>query len=273
MGGERKAGMTWDAEDYRASSSQQKKWGRELVARLGLKGAEHVLDIGCGDGELTAEIAALVPRGRVVGIDSSPEMIDLARRTFPPRSFPNLHWELMDAAEIDFTEEFDIAFSNAVLHWVDDQPAVLRGVYGALKPGGRLVFQMGGRGNAMDVAMVLVSMLAREEWNRYFHDFVLPYRFGDPVEFEGWLREAGLQPLRVELVDRDMVQPGREGLAAWVRTTWLPFTQRIPEERREEFIMELVEGYLADFPLDAEGMAHVKAVRLEVEAVKPPCGR
>lgn len=269
MGGERRAEMIWDAEDYRASSSQQKKWGRELIARLGLKGDEHVLDIGCGDGELTAEIASLVPLGRVMGIDSSPEMIDLARRTYPTNAFPNLQWVLMDAAEIDFAEEFDVVFSNAVLHWVADQPAVLRGVHKALRPGGKLLFQMGGRGNAMDMAMVLVSMLAREEWGKYFHDFVLPYHFGDPVEFEGWLREAGLQPLRVELVDRDMVQPGREGLAAWVRTTWIPFTQRIPEERREEFIMELVDGYLAKFPLDAEGRAHMKAVRLEVEARKP----
>lgn len=269
MGAEQAAGMKWDAEEYRASSSQQKKWGRELIARLGFKGDEHVLDIGCGEGELTAEIAALVPQGRVVGIDSSPEMIDLARKTYPANSFPNLQWILMDATEIDFSEEFDVAFSNAVLHWVNDQPAVLRAVHRALRPGGKLIFQMGGRGNAMDMAMVLVSMLAREEWGSYFHDFVLPYRFGDPVEFEGWLREAGLQPLRVELVDRDMVQPGREGLAAWVRTTWIPFTQRIPEERREEFIMELVDGYLAKFPLDAQGQAHMKAVRLEVEARKP----
>ncbi len=261
--------LRWDAEDYRAYSTQQKKWGRELIAKMGLKGEEHVLDIGCGDGELTAEIAALVPRGRVLGIDSSPEMIELARRTYPPQEFPNLDWMLMDAKEISFTEEFDFAFSNAVLHWVDDQPEVLRRVRRALKPGGRLLFQMGGRGNAMDMAMVLVSMLAREEWNRYFHGFVLPYHFHGAEEYREWLEEVGLRPLRVELMNRDMVQKGREALVGWVRTTWIPFTQRIPEEKRDAFISELVDGYLEKHPLDEEGLAHMNAVRLEVEAEKP----
>ncbi len=262
-------GMIWDAEDYRAYSSQQKKWGRELIAKMALKGDEHVLDIGCGDGELTVEIAGLVPDGGVLGIDSSPEMIELASRTYPPQEFTNLDWRLMDAKEISFAEEFDFAFSNAVLHWVDDQPEVLRRVKEALRPGGRVLFQMGGRGNAMDMAMVLVSMLAREEWNRYFHGFVLPYHFQGPEEYRGWLEEAGLRPLRVELMNRDMVQKGREGLAGWVRTTWIPFTQRIPEEKREVFISELVDGYLEKFPLDGDGLAHMNAVRLEVEAVKP----
>lgn len=261
--------LKWDAEDYRAFSSQQKKWGRELIAKMGLRGNEHVLDIGCGDGELTAEIASLVPGGRVLGIDSSPEMIALAKETYPPQDFPNLDWKLMNAKDISFTGEFDYAFSNAVLHWVDDQPAVLRRVEKALRPGGRLLFQMGGRGNAMDMAIILVSMLGRPEWNCYFHGFVLPYHFCGPEEYQEWLQQARLQPVRVELYERDMVQRGREGLIGWVRTTWIPFTQRIPEEKREEFICELVDRYLEKFPLDGEGMAHMRAMRLEVEALKP----
>lgn len=73
----------------------------------------------------------------------------------------------------------------------------------------------------------------------------------------------------MELVYKDMTQPGRDGLAAWIRTTWLPFTQRIPEERRESFISQLVDTYLEKHPLDAEGLAHVEMFRLEVEAFKP----
>lgn len=258
----------WDAADYRDSSSQQKKWGRELLEKLRLDGGERVLDIGCGDGKLTAEIAGLVPSGNVVGIDSSPEMVDFARGAFPRESYPNLAWEVMDARELAFGEEFDVAFSNAVLHWVSDQPRVLKGVERVLVPGGRILFQMGGRGNAASVVQVLASLLSRAEWGRYFHDFSVPYSFCTPEEYTVWLREAGLNPVRVELVNKDMAHEGPEGLASWIRTTWLPFTQRIPEERRGDFVAEMVEGYVGLFPPDARGLVHVDAVRLEVEARK-----
>ncbi|MBN2027627.1 MAG: methyltransferase domain-containing protein [Actinobacteria bacterium] len=261
-------GYRWDAADYRDSSSQQKKWGRELLAKLRLDGGERVLDIGCGDGKLTAEIAELVPSGHVVGIDSSPEMIAFARGAFPGESYPNLSWEVMDARELAFGEEFDVVFSNAVLHWVSDQPRVLRGVERTLVPGGRILLQMGGAGNAASVVQVLASLLSRAEWGKYFHDFTIPYSFCAPEEYTAWLREAGLRPARVELVSKDMTHEGPEGLASWIRTTWLPFTQRIPEEKRDDFVAELVEGYVALFPADEQGLVHVDAVRLEVEARK-----
>lgn len=258
----------WDAADYRDSSSQQKKWGRELLSKLALRGDEHVLDIGCGDGKLTAEIALLVPSGRVVGIDNSPEMIAFARDEFPPGTCPNLSWAVMDAQELRFEEEFDVVFSNAVLHWIPDQRQVLRGVERSLRGGGKVLFQMGGRGMASNVIKVLMSLLSRDEWGRYFHDFSPPYSFCSPEEYKLWLEEAGLSPLRVELVPKDMTHEGRSGLAAWIRTTWLPFTQRLPEESRDDFIDEMVEGYMELYPPDAEGLVHVDAVRLEVEAQK-----
>ena len=265
--GREEGSYAWDAEDYLGSSSQQKKWGRELLPKLRLRGDERVLDIGCGDGKLTAEIAALVPDGHARGIDSSPEMIAFARRAFPPENHPNLSWEVKDARHLDYEGGFEVAFSNAVLHWVSDHLPVLHGVKESLEPGGRILFQMGGSGNASRVVEVLAAMLAREEWGGYFRDFSLPYRFCAPGEYEGWLRQAGLTPLRVELVPKDMVHEGRDGLAAWIRTTWLPFTQRIPEDLRDAFIFEIVDGYLDSHPPDGAGLAHVDAVRLEVEAM------
>lgn len=263
-----KRAYRWDAADYRESSSQQKKWGRELLSKLNLRGDEHVLDIGCGDGVLTADIAELVPGGHVVGIDSSPEMINLARESYPPRDYPNLSWEVMDAIEIRFQNAFDVAFSNAALHWVPDQLEMLRGVKRSLKPGGMALFQMGGRGNASNVVRALADLLARGDWGRYFEDLRLPYRFCSPEEYQAWLREAGLVPVRVELVPKDMVHGGRECLEGWIRTTWLPFTQCVPEERREEFVAMLASCYLELYPPDEDGLVHVNAVRLEVEARK-----
>ncbi len=149
----------WDAREYRASSSNQKRWALELLAQLELKGAERVLDIGCGDGEITAAIAARVPRGSALGMDSSPDMVELAARQHPAVRHPNLAFVVKDARDIDFPEEFDAVFSNACLHWVSDHRPVLRGIGKCLKPGGRVLLQMGGRGNAASVLDALEEVM------------------------------------------------------------------------------------------------------------------
>ena len=117
--------------------------------------------------------------------------------------------------------------------------------------------------------MALLGVQTRSpRWARYFEGFGVPYGFYGIEEYAAWLRSAGLTALRVELIPKDMVHAGRAGLAGWVRTTKLPYTQRLPEELREEFINELLDVYLAQFPIDAQGRAHIGMVRLEVEAIK-----
>src|ERR1039457_7098053 len=110
----------WNAAEYAANSAVQQTWARELIAQLHLRGDEHVLDVGCGDGKVTAEIAHAVLRGSVVGVDASPHMIEFAQNTFPAKKNPNLEFHVMDARKIRFAQPFDLVFSNAALHWVDD---------------------------------------------------------------------------------------------------------------------------------------------------------
>jgi len=258
----------WDAHDYQKSSEAQFKLGRELIAKLDLQGNESVLDIGCGDGKVTAEIAARLPHGSVTGIDSSPEMIELACRTFPCDRFPNLRFMHKDARQLDFHQEFDVVFSNATLHWVKDHRQVLQGIYKGLKAPGKLLLQMGGRGNVADMTAVVLGITARAEWAPYFKGFTPPYSFFGTEEYSRWLPEAGLKPLRIELIPKDMAQVGREGLAGWFRTTWHPFIHRVPPAKRQHFIDDVVDVYLQQHPPDDSNIVHIAAVRLEVEAVK-----
>jgi len=260
--------VKWDADDYGRSSSAQQVWARELLAKLRLQGSESVLDIGCGDGKVTAEIGALVPNGRVVGIDSSPEMVRFAARSFGGESAHNLLFLLRDARELDFAEEFDVVFSNATLHWVIDHEPVLRGISRALKPGGRVLLQMGGQGNAAEILALMDGLPADPKWQCYFPEPVSAYGFYGPEEYAGWLIAAGLTPVRLELLAKDMAQPGKEGLASWLRTTWLPYTQRVPEKLRDEFVADVVERYVQSHPPDSDGLVHVQMLRLEVEAGK-----
>ena len=241
-------GYNWNAQDYAKNSANQFQWAKELIPKLKLHGNETLLDIGCGDGKITVELVRCLPNGRVVGVDSSAEMIHLAQHNFPSKDYPNLSFHVMNAKKLTFHSEFDRAFSNAALHWIVDQKTVLNGVQRSLKSGGRLLFQMAGKGNAKDVISIINELAAVKPWKGFFSNMTFPYGFYDPEEYKAFLHQAGLVPLRVELFPKDMKFKGAEGLAGWVRTTWLPFTDRVPVELRPKFVELIVNRYLERAP-------------------------
>ncbi|MGA2680745.1 MAG: methyltransferase domain-containing protein [Candidatus Bathyarchaeia archaeon] len=262
-------GYNWNAQDYAKNSQNQFQWAKELIPKLRLQGNESLLDIGCGDGKITAELARCLPDGKAVGVDSSEKMINLAQSSFSQKDHPNLTFQVMDAKKLTFKLEFDVVFSNAALHWIVDQEAVLRGVERSLKPGGRLLFQMAGKGNAKDVLIIVNELADVEPWKGFFSKMAFPYGFYDVDEYKDFLQEAGLVAERVELFPKDMKHNDAEGLAGWVRTTWLPFTDKLPVELRTKFVELVVNCYLTGHPADADGTVHVGMMRIEVEAHKP----
>ncbi len=300
----------WNAADYAANSVVQQAWARELISQLNLRGDERILDVGCGDGKVTAEIARAVPRGMAAGIDASPQMVEFARNAFPPEKFPNLKFHVMDAREIKAAhfsspsppqkEEragvrrlatpnskplapplsplrrgegvkitpFDLVFSNATLHWVDDHQAFLRSAASILRSGGRLVVSCGGKGNAQDVFVAARPEMRLKCWRDFFRGMGKPYFFYSPEDYERWLPRFGFKTRGVRLAPKDATYNGRDGFAAWMRTTWLPYVQRVPENLREEFIVSVTNRYLTRHPPDTNGKVHVRMVRLEIDAVK-----
>ncbi len=261
---------SWNAAEYARNSASQLQWANELLSRLHLKGSEAVVDLGCGDGKITVALAQALPAGRAVGIDSSQEMIQYAQAHHSEHL--NLTFRLLDFRTLDYSEEFDLAFSNAALHWVQDHRSLLARVYHVLRRGGRLAFSFGGKGNAEDVLKVAFAVGQRPEWLTYFEGFENPYFFYTPEEYRPWLAEAGFTITRLELVPKDMIHHGRVRFYSWIRTTWMPITGKVPEPRREDFIRDFVAAYLESFPPDHEGKIHVRMARLEVEAAKPSGG-
>jgi trans-aconitate methyltransferase len=286
--------MQWNAADYAANSAVQQSWARELIAKLNLRGDEHILDVGCGDGKVTAELARAVPHGSVVGTDASAEMIAFAKKSFPPAKISNLKFEITDAREIGggkAVNRFDLVFSNAALHWVDDHEKFLRGAAAVLKAGGRLVVSCGGKGNAHDVFLALRPEMRLKRWCKFFRRMPMPYHFYTPENYEKWLPKFGFKINTLKLTPKDAAYDGAEGFATWLRTTWLPFVQRVPDvvgqasslssfrnttgkmpvplpSLREEFIAAVTQRYLAKHPPDAAGQIHVRMVRLEIKAEK-----
>ncbi len=238
------------------------------MERVAWRGDERVLDVGCGDGQLTAELARRVPRGRVLGVDSSIEMIAHARAVHAAGEFSNLAFVQMDAACIDLPQTCDVVFSNAALHWVPDHPAFLRGAAAALRSGGRLMVSCGGKGNADAVFSALRAEMRTAAWRPFFRKLQKPYFFYSDEDYRVWLPAAGLRPITIQLVARDAAHESVEAFAAWLRTTWMPYTHRLPAAKRDEFIGAVIKRYLSAHPPDRTGAVTVRMVRLELDAVR-----
>jgi len=258
------ASFHWDAADYAANSSAQYQWGCELIAQLALRENESVLDLGCGDGKLTALMAQ---QARVVtGIDASPQMVTLAQRRWG--GVRNMAFACVDAQQLIFDVAFDAVISNSALHWMEDQPAVLAGVRRALKPDGRMLLQTPASGNCAQFIEAVDRVRGMPRWRSYFRTFRFPWRFSTQSDYTRWLEGSGLETCSIIIVQKDMCHAGPASLAGWMRSTWLPYLQRVPSANRVAFVESVVEDYLCAVPTDAQGRTHVEMVRLEVAAVK-----
>ncbi len=159
----------WNADVYHQISEPQFRWGLDVLQSLELRGDETVIDAGCGSGRLTAVLAERLPRGRILALDVSPAMLEKARENLA-RFGDRITFHQADLGNLTLDHVADVVFSTATFHWVKDHDALFRGVYRALKPGGRLHAQCGGFGNLKKHLELAMSILRREgvEYPTYF---------------------------------------------------------------------------------------------------------
>ena len=189
----------WDAERYEGRHSYVWNFGASLVDLLDPQPGERILDLGCGTGHLTSEIAA---RGATtIGLDSAPAMIGQARQ-----NYPRLEFTLADATRFSFAEPFDAVFSNAVLHWVQPAEQAANCIAASLKPGGRFVAEFGGKGNVASVQAALAET-----------DIQNPWYFPSVGEYASLLEKCGLQVTQAILFDRPTALEGEDGMEDWIR--------------------------------------------------------
>jgi len=245
-------GTPWDAETYDRTSQPQQQWAGEVLSRvIGIDKDATVLDVGCGTGRVTEHLARLVPAGRVLAIDASQEMVDLAGERLGARAEV---WRC-DVLELDLDAEVDLVFSTATLHWVDDHDRLWGVLARSLRPGGRLEAQCGGAGNiggVLDAIDAAVESVAPEL------EGFSPWTFAAPEETEQRLRAAGFLQTRCWLAEKATFPEDTE---AFVRTSILAaHLERLPEPAREPFVTAVMQG--VRLPLDY--------VRLNVSAVRGP---
>ena len=182
----------WNPNLYDNKHNFVTQYGASLIEMLNPQPGEHILDLGCGTGHHVAQIAA---RGALsLGVDSSPEMIAQAQQAYPSHSF-----RVADGASLPFTDTFDAVFSNAALHWMLDAERVVQSVFGALKPGGRFVLEMGGAGNIKHVRNAMTKA-AQEAGHRA--PIVFPWYFPSLGEYASLLESVGFAVEYAHLFDR-----------------------------------------------------------------------
>jgi trans-aconitate methyltransferase len=213
----------WSPSRYAENARFVSDLGVPLLPLLNPQAGEPILDLGCGDGALTAKIEAA--GAKVVGVDASAEMISAARSR-------GLDARVMDAYNLEFNQEFDAVFSNAALHWMSRDPqAVVQGVHRALKPGGRFCGEMGGFGN---VAAITVALCATLESHDVVRGSAIPWYFPTADEYRARLQRAAFQVEYIEVIPRPTSLP--TGMRGWLETFAIPFTKSVPAERRAEFL-------------------------------------
>lgn len=233
----------WNARAYQRESTLQETLAEQNLSKLTLAGDERVLDVGCGDGKITAAIAARLPRGSVLGVDPSHRMIAFARERFPADAAPNLRFEVGDARQLAFEGEFDLVVSFYALHWVHEQEAALRGIRAALKPAGTTLLQFVPEGPRPSLEDIIEEVRQTPRWAGYFADFEKPYAHFTPEEYRRMAEGAGLRVLRLERVDQAWDFGTRAAFAAWCHATFVSWTERLPEAEHDAFIAEVLDRY------------------------------
>jgi trans-aconitate 2-methyltransferase len=243
----------WDAARYQGQHSFVWRYGASLLELLSPQPGERILDIGCGTGQLTAEIAR--SGAHVIGLDNSADMLREARK-----NYPDLAFVLGNASAFSFPEPFDAVFSNAALHWVKDADGAASSIARALRPGSRFVAEFGGKGNITSVQEALRAVLGPSA------DVQSPWYYPTIGEYSTVLEHHGLEVRNASLFDRPTPLEGENGMDHWLRMFMPTYLRQFSADRADEVVRQLVE-HLAP-ALYGDGLWTVDYRRLRVVAVR-----
>ncbi len=254
----------FDGKKYEKASDHQKEWGNRLIAELELNGCEQLLDLGCGDGSLTSKIAELLPEGDVLGIDASQGMIDTALS----KERNNLHFRKMDIDHLDFDNRFDVLFSNATLHWIKDHQNLLRNVYRALRPGGRIRFQFAAEGNCENFYAAVKEAMALKEFQGYFADFKWPWYMPAVDTYRQLVESSKFHHVQVWRENADRFFPDAETMIRWIdQPSLVPFLPHIADAAKEPFRKYVINNMI-ERTRQEDGRCFETFRRINLSAVK-----
>jgi trans-aconitate methyltransferase len=228
-------------------SNPQFEWGMKVLQRLDLRGNERVMDAGCGSGRLTAKLLEKLPRGVVVGVDLSHNMLSQAEVHL--RHFGRqIKFVQADLAHLPFDNDFEVVFSTASFHWVTNHQSLFRSLARSLKPGGILEAQCGGGANLRDVHRRVHVLMHAPKYARYFEHWKSPWEFADAATTAARLTQAGFVDVETWLEASPVHFESAKEYKSFMEPVILrPFLNAISQEQlREQFVDELVTDAIKD---------------------------
>jgi trans-aconitate 2-methyltransferase len=231
----------WNASEYDRLSALQAAMAEEVLGLLVLRGDERVLDVGCGNGKTTAEIAVRVPNGSVVGVDASAKMIEFAKTS--SGALPNLRFQVADARYLPFHGEFDLVVSFNALHWIPDQALPLDAIRAAMRPHGRAQLRLVPKGERKSLEDVIDETRRSSRWSGYFASFHDPYLHLTAEAYGELAEQHGLKVLAIHTEAKAWDFQSRAAFVAFGSVTFVEWTQYLPEEMRLDFVTDVLDRY------------------------------
>jgi trans-aconitate 2-methyltransferase len=233
----------WNAPEYARISTLQAAMAEEVLSLLELKGKERILDVGCGNGKTTSEIAARVPQGSVVGVDASAAMIAFAAAHCDPSLHPNLQFAVADARNLPYRHEYDLVVSFNALHWIPDQSQALQSMHAALKPGGRAQLRMVPKGERKSLEDTIEETRLSPRWAGYFKTFHDPYLHLTVEQYVDLAERNGFEVCRTHTEAKAWDFQSRAAFLAFGSVTFVEWTQHLPEAERIAFATDVLDRY------------------------------
>lgn len=253
----------WNPTTYAGASEIQFWQAMEALTILNLKGDETILDVGSGDGKITALLADKVPHGKVVGVDITPEMIEFSKDKFG--SISNLSFQLMSADNLDFTEAFDYVVSFSCLHWVKNQKKVWQGFYNALKPEGQVI--AGFQSDHEHLWDAVAEVISKSAWRDLFSEFQDPYNHYSLSTIQQYIQQAGFYLARADEIHQVESLKSVGALKNFLQN-WVPQFRFLKNEKAELFVDEVIGNYMSRIEPVIRQQAGIRMKRFIFHAIK-----
>lgn len=243
------AAREWNAAAYHRVSGPQTAWGRRLLDRLAVEGDERVVDAGCGTGRLTAELMTRLPRGRLIAIDRSWNMLLTARANLRPEFGDRIFYVRVELPWLPFAGWADLVFSTATFHWIRDHETLFGEIRRSLRPGGRLVAQCGGGPNLSGAHRVAEDVMRSAAFEQYYLDWSPLWEYSTPDLAADRLRRAGFVDVTTSLEPAPTTLADEASYREFVTTViYNPHLAPLPADLRARFIDEVTARAAAQDP-------------------------
>jgi len=244
----------WDANLYNKQHHFVSDYGADVLQWLAPKANEHILDVGCGTGQLAAQIAE--SGAIVLGTDASAEMVANAKT-----AYPNLAFEVVDATKLPYNENFDAIFSNATFHWIENQPALVESLFRSLKPGGRLAVEFGGKGNVKSITDAIATASKRLGLaDKVITNF---WFFPSISAYTSLLESKGFEVEQAWLFDRPTKLNGEGGMYDWISQFAQHAFKNLDTEQAESIKNLAVDILKPDYFINGEWIADYRRLRIK----------